>query len=184
MKRDGETGSIKRVAGVPHPEGAADSEAHREDPTKTDEHAGADPAAGIKHVDPMVLWGTWPGDEPIEELLAMLDGRAPPVPPGVADIGKSHILPPMKTVISTKGQFVLPAELRRRDRVAPGEEFEIERLGPGVYRLARTGVPTNLGLVDLLLACPEKGWFVPVPSESTADLDGPGFEEPHDQIPR
>ena len=57
MKRDGETGSIERVAGVPHPEGAADSEAHREDPTKTDEHAGADPAAGIKHVDPMVLWG-------------------------------------------------------------------------------------------------------------------------------
>ena len=73
MKRDGETGSIERVAGVPHPEGAADSEAHREDPTKTDEHAGADPAAGIKHMDPMVLWSTWPGDEPIEELLAMLD---------------------------------------------------------------------------------------------------------------
>ena len=25
------------------------------------------------HVDPMILWGTWPGDEPIEELLAQLD---------------------------------------------------------------------------------------------------------------
>lgn len=28
---------------------------------------------GLRHVDPMVLWGTWPGDEPIEELLAELD---------------------------------------------------------------------------------------------------------------
>ena len=26
-----------------------------------------------RHVDPMILWGTWPGDEPIEELLAQLD---------------------------------------------------------------------------------------------------------------
>ena len=25
------------------------------------------------HADPMILWGTWPGDEPIEELLAQLD---------------------------------------------------------------------------------------------------------------
>ena len=27
----------------------------------------------MRRVDPMVLWGTWPGDEPIEELLAALD---------------------------------------------------------------------------------------------------------------
>ena len=27
----------------------------------------------IRHVDPMILWGSWPGDEPIEELLAELD---------------------------------------------------------------------------------------------------------------
>ena len=89
----------------------------------------------------------------------------------------------MKTVISTKGQLVLPVELRQRDGVAPGQEFEIDRLGPGVYRLERTGAPVNSGLVDLLLACPEKGWFVPVPSESTSDLGDPGFEEPSDPIP-
>jgi len=90
----------------------------------------------------------------------------------------------MKTTISTKGQLVLPAEFRQRDGVAPGQEFDIERLAPGVYRLERAGQPTNLGLVDLLLECPEKGWFVPVPSESTGDLEGPGFEESTDQIPR
>ncbi len=27
----------------------------------------------MRHVDPMVIWGTWPGDEPIEELLARPD---------------------------------------------------------------------------------------------------------------
>ena len=27
----------------------------------------------MRHVDPMILWGTWPGNEPIEELLAQLD---------------------------------------------------------------------------------------------------------------
>ncbi len=27
----------------------------------------------MRHVDPMVIWGAWPGDEPIEELLARPD---------------------------------------------------------------------------------------------------------------
>lgn len=81
----------------------------------------------------------------------------------------------MKTVISTRGQVVLPAELRKRDGVVPGQEFDIQRLGPGVYRLARRGEPENAGLVDLLLSCPEKDWFVPVASESTADLKNPGI---------
>jgi len=79
----------------------------------------------------------------------------------------------MKTVISTKGQLVLPAELRQRDGVVPGQEFDVERLGPGVYRLARAGEPENSGLVDWLLSCPEKDWFAPVASESTADLRDP-----------
>ncbi len=30
-------------------------------------------AKAIRRVDPLVLWGAWPGDEPIEELLAQLD---------------------------------------------------------------------------------------------------------------
>jgi hypothetical protein len=31
-------------------------------------------------------------------------------------------------------------------------------------------VPRNDGLVDWLLACPEKGWFQPIASESTDTL--------------
>lgn len=76
----------------------------------------------------------------------------------------------MITRISTKGQLVMPAELRRRDCLEPGQEFEIERVGAGEYRLLRRQPPANQGLVDWLLACPEKGYFVPIASESTDTL--------------
>ncbi len=77
----------------------------------------------------------------------------------------------MKTTISTKGQIVLPAEFRNQDGIAPGHEFEIERLDRGEYRLVLTTPPKNLGLVDWLLECPDKDFFVPVESESTDSLD-------------
>lgn len=76
----------------------------------------------------------------------------------------------MTTTISSKGQLVLPAELRRQDRVLPGEQFDIERLGAGDYRIVRHAARPNAGLVDWLLACPGKGFFVPVKSEGTETL--------------
>jgi AbrB family looped-hinge helix DNA binding protein len=76
----------------------------------------------------------------------------------------------MKTAISSKGQIVLPAEIRRQDDIEPGQEFEIERIDRGEYRLVRLTPPRNQGLVDWLLACPEKGFFVPIESESTDTL--------------
>ena len=76
----------------------------------------------------------------------------------------------MKTRISSKGQIVLPAQLRREDGIEPGQEFEIERLDRGEYRLVLLAPPTNAGVVDWLLACPEKDFFVPIESGSTDDL--------------
>lgn len=76
----------------------------------------------------------------------------------------------MKTTVSSKGQIVLPAELRQRDHIAAGEEFDIERIERGEYRLKRRSPPPNHGLVDWLLACPEKGFFAPIDSESTDTL--------------
>jgi AbrB family looped-hinge helix DNA binding protein len=71
----------------------------------------------------------------------------------------------MKTRISSKGRVVLPAELRQQDGIQPGHEFEIKRMAAGEYRLVRQSSPANQGLVDWLLACPEKGFFVPVTSD-------------------
>ena len=43
----------------------------------------------------------------------------------------------MKTTVSTKGQIILPAEIRRRDGIESGQEFEVERIERGEYRLKR-----------------------------------------------
>jgi len=74
----------------------------------------------------------------------------------------------MRTTISTRGRVVLPAEFHRKDGIEPGEEFEIERNDRGEYRLVQISPLRNQGLVSWLLACPEKGFFVPIESESTA----------------
>lgn len=76
----------------------------------------------------------------------------------------------MRTAVSTKGQIVLPAELRRQDEIEAGQEFEVERIDRGQYRLVRVEPPQNEGLVAWLLACPEKDFFLPIESESTDTL--------------
>ncbi len=72
----------------------------------------------------------------------------------------------MRTTVSTKGQIVLPAELRAQDGIVPGQQFEVERIQSGEYLLKKVVTPGKPGLVDLLLACPVKGWFKPLPAES------------------
>ena len=80
----------------------------------------------------------------------------------------------MITTISSKGQIVLPVEIRKQDALRPGQVFEIERIDRGEYRLKLKSRPRNEGLVKLLLACPVKGWFAPLGrSDSTDDLDPP-----------
>ena len=73
----------------------------------------------------------------------------------------------MTTTVSTKGQIVLPAELRKRDRIRPGEHFDVERLASGQYLLKKLKTPRRARVLDWLLACPEGDWFRPIPSEST-----------------
>ncbi len=80
----------------------------------------------------------------------------------------------MKTMVSTKGQIILPAEIRQRDGIESGQVFEVERIDRGEYRLKRKERRHNEGLVKLLLACPVKGWFKPMDrSETTDDIKVP-----------
>ena len=76
----------------------------------------------------------------------------------------------MTILVSSRGQIVLPPALRRRAGIEAGQEFEVERLERGDYRLRRREPPANEGLVDWLLACPEKDYFVPVASEGTDSI--------------
>jgi AbrB family looped-hinge helix DNA binding protein len=80
----------------------------------------------------------------------------------------------MKTTVSSKGQIVLPAEIRKQDGIETGQEFEVERIDRGEYLLRRKERRRNQGLVKLLLACPAKGWFRPMDrTETTDDLKVP-----------
>ena len=82
----------------------------------------------------------------------------------------------MRTTVSSKGQIVLPAELRQQDGIKPGQEFDVQRVDQGEYVLKRRK-RRNEGLVKLLLACPVKGWFQALPRiETTDDLSAPKFE--------
>jgi hypothetical protein len=45
-----------------------------------------------------------------------------------------------------------------------------ERIDHGEYRLTRLSSRATEGVVDWLLACPQKGFFIPIESECTDDL--------------
>jgi len=75
----------------------------------------------------------------------------------------------MRTTVSTKGQIILPAEIRREDNIKAGQEFEIERIARGEYLLRRETKLRNSGLVKLLLSCPTKDWFQPLDRTETTD---------------
>lgn len=89
---------------------------------------------------------------------------------GQPEAGKMLSYTRMRTTISTKGQIVLPAELRAADGIKAGEEFEVDRVGPDEYRLTRLTPTPNRGLVEWLRSCPDDGWFVEIESESTDSL--------------
>ena len=76
----------------------------------------------------------------------------------------------MRTTVSSKGQVVLPAEFRRRDGIKSGQTFDVERVDRGDYRLVRREPSRTVDAVDWRLACPAKGYFVPIDSESTDSL--------------
>jgi bifunctional DNA-binding transcriptional regulator/antitoxin component of YhaV-PrlF toxin-antitoxin module len=73
----------------------------------------------------------------------------------------------MRTQLNIDGRITVPADLRNRDLLLPGDTFQVERIAKGQYRLSRIGSERNRGLVDWLLSCPEKGYFVPIDSAST-----------------
>lgn len=60
----------------------------------------------------------------------------------------------MTTVLSQKGQLVLPVPVREQLHLSPGDDFEVAIEDEDTITLRRISSPPNHGLVDLLLACP------------------------------
>ena len=60
----------------------------------------------------------------------------------------------MTTVLSRKGQVVLPSAVREQMHLEPGQDFEVFVDDEDTILLRRVSRPPNQGLVDHLLACP------------------------------
>ena len=60
----------------------------------------------------------------------------------------------MTTVLSQKGQIVLPASLRESLQLEAGDDFEVIAEDDGTITLRRVTTPPNDGLVEHLLSCP------------------------------
>jgi AbrB family looped-hinge helix DNA binding protein len=60
----------------------------------------------------------------------------------------------MTTVLSQKGQIVLPSAVRQQMHLEPGQDFEVIIDDEDTILLRRVSRPPNHGLIELLQACP------------------------------
>lgn len=74
----------------------------------------------------------------------------------------------MTTILSHKGQIVLPGAIRRQLALEPGDDFEVILEDDDTITLRRISRPANRGLVDLLLSCPES---FEIPPRETDDSE-------------
>ena len=78
----------------------------------------------------------------------------------------------MTTVLSQKGQIVLPVPIRQKLRLSAGDDFEVAIEDDDTITLRRISQPANRGLVDLLLACPAP---FEIPARDTDDSEPPAL---------
>ena len=60
----------------------------------------------------------------------------------------------MTTILSQKGQIVIPGAVRKQLSLEPGDDFEIEIEDGETIRLRRISRKPNQGLADHLRSCP------------------------------
>lgn len=76
----------------------------------------------------------------------------------------------MTTVLSKKGQIVLPNQVRERMQLKPGQDFEVLIDDEDTILLRRISRPPNHGLVDHLLSCPSSFEVPPRSKDSSSPI--------------
>ena len=84
---------------------------------------------------------------------------------GLTALEPGVIIQAMTTTVTSKGAVVLPRKVLRQQKVRAGDHFEViaDADDPGVILLRRVPNGTRTNWADVLLACPENGWFKPMP---------------------
>ena len=77
----------------------------------------------------------------------------------------------MTTFISAEGLLEIPEAILKDDILQPGQRCEIERVGDGEYRVKVTGEDgePEQSVLDWLLSCPVKDWYLPMERRETTD---------------
>jgi bifunctional DNA-binding transcriptional regulator/antitoxin component of YhaV-PrlF toxin-antitoxin module len=83
----------------------------------------------------------------------------------------------MTATISAQGLIEIPAIFREADHITPGQRCEIERVGEGSYAIHLVKDAPNekpkRRLVEVLLDCPAKGWWVESETSERTTLEPP-----------
>ncbi|MGL5018701.1 MAG: AbrB/MazE/SpoVT family DNA-binding domain-containing protein [Luteolibacter sp.] len=76
----------------------------------------------------------------------------------------------MTTVLSQKGQIVLPSSIREQMQLEAGQDFEVFIDDEDTITLRKINRPPNHGLVDHLLACPYPFKIPPRAKDTTTPI--------------
>jgi AbrB family looped-hinge helix DNA binding protein len=76
----------------------------------------------------------------------------------------------MTTVLSQKGQIVLPIPVRQQLHLVAGDDFEVAVEDEDTITLRRISQPADRGLLDLLLSCPSSFEIPAREADDTASL--------------
>jgi hypothetical protein len=82
------------------------------------------------------------------------------------------------TTLNAEGLLEFPEEIRRIDEsLKPGQRFEIERVGPGDFRMRVVTGEAGAGKswLDWLRECPEKNWMKEPDRSEMTSLEPPAL---------
>ena len=85
----------------------------------------------------------------------------------------------MTTILSSNGLIAIPEEFRKADSLKPGQRCEIEHVGQGDFRVRveeqSVAEQPRERLIDVLLSCPVKDWWVEPDRSERTSLEPPAI---------